>query len=149
MYMRVHHTSASPLPTSPPSTFSNAPSKSAPAFQGLSRALVDAEVVDPDMILPVPLEGADDGGSCLSEKMRKRLHESGITELFAGVLVIIYLPQYFLDLLQVQTALLPFLIASRQLYLPHHPIQDVCVSAPTGSGKTLAYVLPIIEVITL
>jgi len=143
--MRVHHTS--PLPTSPP-TFSNAPAKSAPALQGLSRAL-DAEVIDPGMILPVPLEGADDGGSCLSEKMRKRLHESGITELFAGVSVILYLPQYFLDLLQVQTALLPFLIASRQLYLSHHPVQDVCVSAPTGSGKTLAYVLPIIEVITL
>jgi len=104
------------------------------------------------MTLPVPLEGTDDGGSCLSEKMRKRLHESEITELFAGVSVITYLPQHFLDLLQVQTALLPFLIASsgvqRQLYLSHHPIQDVCVSAPTGSGKTLAYVLPIIEVIT-
>lgn len=50
----------------------------------------------------------------------------------------------------MQTALLPFLIPSsnlqRRLYLPYHPLRDICVSAPTGSGKTLAYVLPIIEV---
>lgn len=87
--MRVHHTSTSSPPISPPSTFSDAPTKSALALQGLGRTLVDAEVIDPDMILPIPLEGADDGGSCLSEKMRKRLHESGITELFAGVSAII------------------------------------------------------------
>ncbi|KXN81321.1 ATP-dependent RNA helicase dbp6 [Leucoagaricus sp. SymC.cos] len=85
--------------------------------------------------MPVPSEGTDDGGSRLGERTRKRLHDSGITELFA-----------------VQTALLPFLIPSsnvhRQLYLASQAVRDVCVSAPTGSGKTLAYVLPIIEILS-
>jgi len=97
--MLVHHASIPPLPIFPSSTFQKAPSKSALSLQGLGRALIDAEVIDPDMILPVPMEGADDGGSCLSEKIRKRLHESGITELFAGVSVILFLSQCFLDLL--------------------------------------------------
>ena len=60
-----------------------APSKSVLALQGLDRALVDAEVVLPSKVLPIP-SGKDDGGTRLSEKIRTRLKDIGITELFAG-----------------------------------------------------------------
>ncbi|KAF9448312.1 DEAD-domain-containing protein [Macrolepiota fuliginosa MF-IS2] len=124
-----------PLPIFPLPALPNAPSKSTLALQGLDKALIDALVVDPDVVLPVPADGPNDGGTRLSEKMRKRLHDTGITELFA-----------------VQTSLLPFLIPSsniqRQLYIPRQPPRDVCVSAPTGSGKTLSYILPIIEILS-
>ncbi|KAG6844227.1 hypothetical protein H0H87_008675 [Tephrocybe sp. NHM501043] len=120
------------LPSFPSPALPNAPSKTVLALQGLDQALVDAELVDPSTLLPIP-EGSDDGGTQLSEKTRKRLHELGITELFA-----------------VQTRLLPFLLPQnpfqKALYQPYNPPRDVCVSAPTGSGKTLAYALPIIEV---
>ncbi|KAF8183978.1 DEAD-domain-containing protein [Pholiota molesta] len=92
------------LPSFPLPALPNAPSKSLLALQGLDQALISAEL--------------DDGGTRLSERMRKRLRDLGITELFA-----------------VQTALLPFLIPeneqSRGLYLPFNPPRDVCVSAPT------------------
>ncbi|KJA26267.1 hypothetical protein HYPSUDRAFT_133089 [Hypholoma sublateritium FD-334 SS-4] len=118
-----------PLPALP-----NAPSKSLLALQGLDQALVDAELVSPSAVLPIP-SGKDDCGTRLSERMRKRLRDLGITELFA-----------------VQTALLPFLLPTHEpsntLYLPFNPCRDVCVSAPTGSGKTLAYVVPIIEALS-
>ncbi|KAL0954606.1 hypothetical protein HGRIS_003566 [Hohenbuehelia grisea] len=123
------------LPSFPLPALPNPPSKSDLALQGLDKALVDAQLIEPSTLLPLPLEGEDDGGSGLSEGMRKRLKELGITELFA-----------------VQTALLPFLLPrdrrQRAAYLPYNPPRDVCVSAPTGSGKTLAYVLPIIEILT-
>ncbi|KAI0925972.1 hypothetical protein AcW1_008259 [Taiwanofungus camphoratus] len=117
------------LPSQP-----DAPSKSTLALQGLDKALIEAEIIDPDQVqtLPSPSDSADVVG--LSEKTRKRLKELGISELFA-----------------VQTAVVPFLLSSDQLkalYLPYNPPRDVCVSAPTGSGKTLAYVLPIVEVLS-
>ncbi|KAJ3572548.1 hypothetical protein NP233_g3004 [Leucocoprinus birnbaumii] len=132
----VHRTPTPPLPIFPLPALPNAPSKSALAIQGLDKALIDAELVEPDNVMPIPAEGTDDGGSRLSEKTRKRLHESGITELFA-----------------VQTSLLPFLLpssnAQSQLYLSHQLIRDVCVSAPTGSGKTLAMVTQLRALIVL
>ena len=67
-----------PLPELP-----NAPSKSVLALQGLDRALVDAEVVLPLRVLPIPF-GKDDGGTRLSDRTRTRLRDIGITELFAG-----------------------------------------------------------------
>ncbi|EGN99137.1 hypothetical protein SERLA73DRAFT_54272, partial [Serpula lacrymans var. lacrymans S7.3] len=139
----------------PSPSLPNAPSKSDLALQGLDDALVDAEFVDPGTSMPItlpppPLSSSrknkhgqeDDGGAeedaCetgLSVKMRRRLKELGITELFA-----------------VQTRLLPFLLPrdarKRGLYAPYAPPRDVCVSAPTGSGKTLAYVLPIVETLS-
>ncbi|KAF9223498.1 DEAD-domain-containing protein [Gyrodon lividus] len=103
-------------------------------MQGLDKALIHAEVIDPSAALPLSSsEEADDTG--LGARTRKRLLELGISELFA-----------------VQTVLLPFLIrhgaAGRSLYVPYSCPRDVCVSAPTGSGKTLAYVLPIIEALS-
>lgn len=137
------------LPSFPLPALPNAPSKSVLALQGLDQALVDAEIVDPKTLLPIPSDGDDDAGTGLTEKTRKRLNELGIVELFAGLLMSSFLERTLIILL-VQTALLPFLLPSnrfqRSLYLPYDPPRDVCASAPTGSGKTLAYVLPIIEV---
>jgi ATP-dependent RNA helicase DDX51/DBP6 len=70
-----------PLPVLP-----DAPSKSVLAFQGLDQALVDAEVILPSRVLPIP-SGKDDGGTRLSDRTRSRLRDIGITELFAGRLV--------------------------------------------------------------
>ncbi|KAI0649271.1 DEAD-domain-containing protein [Trametes meyenii] len=122
---------AFPLPRRP-----DAPSKTVLALQGLDRALIAAEVVDPATTVPLKkLQDEQDGSRTgLSEKMRKRLEDLGITELFA-----------------VQTAVVPLLLSSpraRSLYRPYDPPEDLCVSAPTGSGKTLAYVLPIVEVLS-
>ncbi|KAL1697032.1 P-loop containing nucleoside triphosphate hydrolase protein [Schizophyllum commune] len=116
-----------PIPTQP-----DAPSKADLALQGLDKALVNAELVDSTQVLSIPAE-ENDGGTNLSQRTRKRLHELGITELFA-----------------VQTALLPFLLSnpSRAVYTPYDQPRDACVSAPTGSGKTLAYVTPIVEVLS-
>ncbi|EMD34147.1 hypothetical protein CERSUDRAFT_125827 [Gelatoporia subvermispora B] len=118
-----------PLPRRP-----DAPSRSTLALQGLDKALIDAEIVDPTQLSPFDTTPDSDSGTGLSEKMRKRLKDLGVSELFA-----------------VQTAVIPFLLASsrlRSLYLPYDPPRDLCVSAPTGSGKTLAYVLPITETLT-
>ncbi|KAI0734198.1 DEAD-domain-containing protein [Fomitopsis betulina] len=116
-----------PLPTRP-----DAPSKQTLALQGLDKALIEAELVNPAKLQPFPTAPDDDGGTGLSERTRKRLQELGITELFA-----------------VQTSVIPFLLTPDSLYLPYDPPRDVCASAPTGSGKTLAYVLPIIEVLSV
>ncbi|TDL25649.1 DEAD-domain-containing protein [Rickenella mellea] len=137
----VHQRSPTPLatlPSFPLPVLPNAPSKSALALQGLDKALLDAEIIEPSRVVPVDSIGHDrnDGKlPVLSEKTKKRLHELGIAEFFA-----------------VQTALLPFLLPSqsrhRAVYCPYDPPRDVCTSAPTGSGKTLAYVIPIVEILS-
>ncbi|CAL1716551.1 unnamed protein product [Somion occarium] len=119
---------AFPLPKRP-----DAPSKSTLALQGLDKALMEAELVDPAKTHSLP-ESGDDQESGLSERTVKRLKDLGIADLFA-----------------VQTAVIPFLLADnrqRSLYLPYDPPRDICASAPTGSGKTLAYVLPIVEILS-
>ncbi|KAG8964838.1 ATP-dependent RNA helicase dbp6 [Tulasnella sp. 419] len=126
-----------PLPIFPAPKQPNAPSPAILSRQGLDKALLGAEIVD--ATITAPLESTDDNPNLdkfgLSGRMRKRLQDLGITELFA-----------------VQTALLPFLSPPdpqrRMLYTPYDPPQDVCVSAPTGSGKTLAYVVPIVEILS-
>lgn len=73
------------LPSFPLPALPDAPSKTLLALQGLDQALVDAEIVDPAKLLPIP-HGEADGGTGLSERMRKRLSDLGITELFAGMI---------------------------------------------------------------
>ncbi|KAI9000568.1 DEAD-domain-containing protein [Trametes punicea] len=123
------------LPAFPQPRRPEAPSKTVLALQGLDKALIEAQVVDPATTLPLETpQDAQDERIGLSARMRKRLHDLGITELFA-----------------VQTAVVPLLLSSsrtRSLYRPFDPPEDLCVSAPTGSGKTLAYVLPIVEVLS-
>lgn len=75
------------LPSFPLPELPDAPSPSVLATQGLDRALVDASIVDPATVLPFKPDGSDDSGTGLSEKSRKRLHELGITELFAGAYI--------------------------------------------------------------
>lgn len=79
-----------PLPVAP-----DAPSKATLALQGLDKALLTAELIDPT--LSVPLDSIDKHvgrSACqnvqpvLSEKMKKRLRELGIVELFAGALML-------------------------------------------------------------
>ncbi|KAH7884661.1 DEAD-domain-containing protein [Phlebopus sp. FC_14] len=121
------------LPSFPLPALPDAPSKSVLAMQGLDKALIHAEIINPGAVLGISSSAEDRTG--LTDKTRKRLIELGITELFA-----------------VQTVLLPFLmhrnIIGGELYSPYARLRDVCVSAPTGSGKTLAYVLPIIETLS-
>ncbi|KIY64567.1 DEAD-domain-containing protein, partial [Cylindrobasidium torrendii FP15055 ss-10] len=123
------------LPSFPLPVHPSLPSRSDLALQGLDKSLADAEFVEPATVIDIPADGTENGGTGLEERTRKRLHELGITQLFA-----------------VQTALLPFLLPSnrlqRSVYRPYDVPQDVCVSAPTGSGKTLAYVLPIVEILS-
>lgn len=57
------------------------------ALQGLDPALVDAEIVDSATTIPVDTLSNDFSANqpvTLSPKMKKRLQELGITELFAG-----------------------------------------------------------------
>ncbi|CAE6503686.1 unnamed protein product [Rhizoctonia solani] len=118
---------AFPLPTQPAP-----PSKAILALQGLDKAILDAEIIDPTATARVPASGESDPlGLRINDRTRERLAELGIESLFA-----------------VQTALLPFLLSTRELHYPYDPPQDACVSAPTGSGKTLAYVVPITEILS-
>lgn len=75
-----------PLPVAP-----DAPSKATLALQGLDQALLTAELIEPT--ISVPLDEIDkhagrspekNGQAVLSARMKKRLHELGIVELFAG-----------------------------------------------------------------
>lgn len=68
-----------PIPAQP-----DAPSKADLALQGLDKALFNAELVDSTQVLSIPAD-ENDGGTNLSLRTRKRLHELGITELFAGM----------------------------------------------------------------
>ncbi|CAE6409006.1 unnamed protein product [Rhizoctonia solani] len=113
-----------PLPTQPAP-----PSKAVLALQGLDKAILEAEIIDPTVTARIPAPGELDSlGLGINDRMRERLLELGIDNLFA-----------------VQTVLLPFLLSKRDLHCPYDPPEDACVSAPTGSGKTLAYIVPITE----
>ena len=72
------------LPSFPLPALPDAPSTSILALQGLDQALIDAEIVDPATLMTIP-DGEDSGGTGLNEKIRKRLKDLGITELFAGM----------------------------------------------------------------
>ncbi|KAJ1307855.1 hypothetical protein OPQ81_001935 [Rhizoctonia solani] len=118
---------AFPLPKRPAP-----PSKATLALQGLDKAIINAQIIDPTATTPVPVSGESDPlGLGISDRMRGRLTELGIETLFA-----------------VQTVILPFLLSKRDLHCPYDPPRDACVSAPTGSGKTLAYVVPITEIMS-
>lgn len=75
--------SGSGFPSFPAPVAPEAPSKSDLAIQGVDKALIHAEVIDPATVLPV-LPSGEDKQTRLGEKTRKRLLELGITELFAG-----------------------------------------------------------------
>lgn len=68
-----------PLPTRP-----DAPSKTELALQGLDKAHIEAELVDPHCTVPID-PGADNDQSALDLKTRKRLIDLGVNELFAGI----------------------------------------------------------------
>jgi ATP-dependent RNA helicase DDX51/DBP6 len=68
-----------PLPTRP-----DAPSKTELALQGLDRAQIEAELVDPNCTFSIDLD-PDDNQSVLSLKTRKGLINLGVNELFAGI----------------------------------------------------------------
>ena len=68
-----------PLPTRP-----DAPSKTELALQGLDRAQIEAELVDPNSTLSIDLD-ADDDNLSLGLKTRRVLIDLGINELFAGI----------------------------------------------------------------
>lgn len=72
------------LPSFPLPAHPDAPSQSTLALQGLDKHIVDADIVHPSTVIPIPEGEGDDGGTRLSEKTRRRLKELGITELFAG-----------------------------------------------------------------
>ena len=67
-----------PLPTHP-----DAPSKTELALQGLDRAQIEAELVDPNSTLSIDF--ADNNSSGLGLKIRRVLIDLGINELFAGI----------------------------------------------------------------
>ncbi|QRV89703.1 DEAD/DEAH box helicase [Ceratobasidium sp. AG-Ba] len=120
------------LPSFPRPTRPTPPSKAALARQGLDRAILEAEIIDPSSSTRVPRPGEPDSdGLGLDDQMRERLVELGIEKLFA-----------------VQTVMFPFLLSNRALHCPYDPPRDTCVSAPTGSGKTLAYVVPIAQTLS-
>lgn len=68
-----------PLPTRP-----DAPSKTELALQGLDKAHIEAELVDPNCTVPIDPD-ADNDQSVLDLKTRKRLIDLGVNELFAGI----------------------------------------------------------------
>lgn len=68
-----------PLPTRP-----NAPSKTELVLQGLDKAQIEAEYVDPSSTLPINFD-SDNNWSLLSLKTRNRLIDLGINDLFAGI----------------------------------------------------------------
>lgn len=79
------------FPSFPAPVAPDAPSKSELALQGVDKALINAEIIDPKHTLP--LETFCTGSSAdaqnlpvLSNKMRKRLLDLEIVELFAGTL---------------------------------------------------------------
>ena len=73
---------AAPLRSFPVPKQPEPPSKSALARQGLGQSLANAEVIDPQTTISLQEENHVTRG--LSTRMRKRLGELGITELFAS-----------------------------------------------------------------
>ena len=67
------------LPSFPLPTHPDAPSKTDLALQGLDKSLVDAEIVWDE-----ETQNLDDIGPNMSARMKRRLKELGIVELFAG-----------------------------------------------------------------
>jgi ATP-dependent RNA helicase DDX51/DBP6 len=139
------------LPSFPLPVLPNLPSQFDLARQGLDRGLAHAELVQATTVLPINNENDHDPETRLSLRMRKRLKELGIIELFAGRSFSAFGWRCCVSIIYpVQFALIPFLLhedpSRNAFYLPYDPPRDVCVSAPTGSGKTLAYALPIVEV---
>ncbi|KDN48626.1 hypothetical protein RSAG8_02613, partial [Rhizoctonia solani AG-8 WAC10335] len=71
---------AFPLPTQPAP-----PSKAVLALQGLDKAILDAEIIDPKATAQVPAPGKPDPlGLGINDRMRERLAELGIESFFAG-----------------------------------------------------------------
>jgi len=82
-----HRTPVPPLPSLPPFPLPSrpdAPETSELASQGLDRALARAQLVDPQLSTPLPLDEDQSADIGLSAKTLRRLKELGITELFAG-----------------------------------------------------------------
>lgn len=85
--LRRSSTPQAALPSFPLPTLPDAPAKSTLALQGLDKALLDAEIIDPARVVPIDAIDQDRHDSelhILSEKTKKRLGELGITEFFAG-----------------------------------------------------------------
>ncbi|KAL7279029.1 hypothetical protein ACG7TL_006862 [Trametes sanguinea] len=73
------------LPAFPQPRRPDAPSKTVLALQGLDKALIEAEVIDPATTLPLQAsQDKQDERTGLSARMCKRLSDLGIAELFAG-----------------------------------------------------------------
>lgn len=111
LQQQKHNQSASPppaFPSFPLPVAPDAPSKSTLALLGLDKALLDAQIISPSR--NVPLDSIDAERSpenenenesesrqlpVLSQKMKKRLRELGITEFFAGKFdLLLSLPSY-------------------------------------------------------
>ena len=73
------------LPSFPRPVAPDAPSKSTLALQGVDKALLGAELIDPSRTLPLDAFTPAPGEiPVLSDRMKKRLMDLGIVELFAG-----------------------------------------------------------------
>lgn len=73
------------LPSFPLPVHPAPPSKATLALQGLDRAILEAEVINPSSTAPVPRPGAPDLlGLGLDDRMRDCLVELGVDSLFAG-----------------------------------------------------------------
>jgi hypothetical protein len=85
------------LPSFPRPTRPAPPSKAILALQGLDRAIIDAQIVDPASNAPIPRPGSlDSNGLGLDDQMLERLAELGIESLFAGEQMIGSLNHYYI-----------------------------------------------------
>ncbi|KAF9061410.1 hypothetical protein BDP27DRAFT_1429006 [Rhodocollybia butyracea] len=152
------------LPIFPLPALPNPPSKSALALQGLDKVMQPrpewkqsgcrAKMQDQDRgnYIRNRLRGqGNDAGTGLSQKMRKRLLELGITEL---LLVHIFNHPFISPSHSFLSSNLPTSLPAppnpfnKALYQPYNPPRNVCILAPMGSGKTLVYVVPIVEILS-
>ncbi|OCF45515.1 ATP-dependent RNA helicase DDX51/DBP6 [Kwoniella heveanensis CBS 569] len=136
---RSSSSSPPPLEAFPLPRLAPAPDAAVLARQGLPQGLQDAEFIDQNLRvrvdeLEIPaaeLTSAGGENTVLSDRMKRRLKETGVEEFFA-----------------VQAAILPHLLPLRLLPFPYTELHDYLISAPTGSGKTLAYSIPIVEILS-